>query len=197
MIQRRIFFSCLFSFLCLSLLSFFLFFPKDADRENYQKILEKRKRTLCSKAFPQDGLHQMREGVQKDLWVVNDQERLHFRLFSEHSDLALKKKEKLFELAENLQNIECWIQEKVIKEENRQLIRFFSSQEGVYRYPSHKFFSPKLFLSFFQVPGTELPDDLFSFSPYLQGMAHKVYFQLTEKVPAFEASHLHALYKLD
>ncbi len=197
MIRKSIILSSFLTFASLCILVFFLFFPSSSDREDYQKILEKRKRSLSSDGFPQESIHQMRDDVQKDLWVMNEKERLHFRICSEHSDLCLSRSAKTTEVTENLQNIQCWIQEKILPLEGEQLIRFFSSQEGIYRYPSHSFFAPHLFLFFFQIPGSDLPEDIFSYSPYLQGLADQVYFQFTEKMPGFEATRLRALYKLD
>jgi hypothetical protein len=197
MIRRAMFFSLLLLFPSLAILSFFLFVPNQTDYESYEKIQEKQKRSLTSNTFPKEEIHQMRDNVQKDLWVMNDNERLHFRIFSDHSDLTLQHKEKEMEIIENLKNIQCWIQEKISLPQNYQFIRYFSSEVGTYRYPSHSFFAPQIFLSFFQLPGSELPSDIFAFSPYLEGIAHRVFFQLTDKVPAFAASHLRALYKLE
>jgi hypothetical protein len=197
MIQRSVFFSCLLTIISLFALGFFLFFPTSSDKEEYEKILEKRKRSLSTGGLPLEAIHQMRDDVQKDIWTMNEKERLHFRIVSEHSDLSLHRTGKSITVSENLQNIRCWIQEKILPAENQQIIRFFYAQEGLYQYPSHSFSSPHLFLSFFQIPGQDLPDDIFSYSPYLQGLADQVSFQFTEKIPGFEASRLRALYKLN
>ncbi len=207
MIQRAIFFSSLLALVSMLALFSFLFFPTLSDREHYAKILEKRQRLISSGNSPLESIHQMRDGVQKDLWITSDkiaddlvqkdQERLHFRIHSENSDLIFHRFKKRIEVVENLHNIQCWIQEKILRDENRQLVRFFSSQEGTYRYPSHLFSAPHLFLSFFQLPGTDLPEDLSQETPFLQGVADKVCFRFTEKLPGFEATRLRAIYHLN
>lgn len=184
-----------FSLLTLSI-TFALWFvrfciPDSADVKAYQALAEDKKTSTQSKS----PVYQTRQGVAKDLWYSQDNKtRVHHRLESESSVLTLLHKEKKIDALEILHNFDCWMQEKIYLAggEPFQEIRFFSADEGTYRYSSQKLLAQSVKLSLYRLPGKDLPLSLQSTSPFLKGIAQDVSFSMADKVPKFQAENFKA-----
>jgi len=172
--------------------SFFLyqlFHLKTEDLAWYQKYLEKKeeKKTMASSG------HQFREGVQKDLWVCEENNRLHWKIVSDSSLLTLVPKNEKLDIIENLNHLHTWMQDKIYTgQETSQEVRYLEAKEGTYRYFDQQFVADSVFLSLQRLPGTVLPT---TFSPslsYLKGIAHDVSFSLMGKNPHFQAHQFQA-----
>ncbi|MEI6242728.1 MAG: hypothetical protein WCP39_04910 [Chlamydiota bacterium] len=142
---------------------------------------------------------QKRSGVQKDLYITQNKERIHLCLQSKISEVFLFQKKKKTELMESLQGIEGFIQDKIeTKASNQQFqqLRYFRSNHGTYFFPSHQFQSDEIALGFFYLPGSEMPTSVDLSQAYLRGSAEKISFFLNDKkVPYLEASHFKAEFK--
>lgn len=158
----------------------------------YRKLVQESAELRSRHALERHPALQKREGVQKDIWAVNGSERLHFRLKSRHSELALTQKKDKVEAIEFLQDIDCWVQDEVDRAASLQQIRTLTAEEGIYYFPSHKFIAQHVNLAFFRLPGTELPLVLFPEKPFLTGVAREMSFAATSKTPTFTAYHLQA-----
>lgn len=128
--------TCL-SFVSLSLIAAFAFFLnvriRPSDEPAYHRFVQERAELRSHSALEERDAHQSRGGVQKDIWVVNGEQRLHFRLMSEHSEITLHQKKGKMEVIEDFQQLHGWIQE------GEQSIGKITAQEGTYYYPSHRF----------------------------------------------------------
>jgi hypothetical protein len=192
----------LFHFTLLSALLVAIYFTlniftlKPKDIKKYHKILNRKAKLTSSKAFKRKPIDQKRTNVQKDIFLIQNNSRLHFRIFSKNSTLKITEKQSSIELIENLKNIKCFAQDKIhYNLENKrfeQKIRYFTAKEGTYAYPSHKFLTSSINLSFFDLPGKTLPPDINSFTPYLKGVAREVSFFLKDKSPKLNAHHFRA-----
>lgn len=171
-----------------------LLIVRPSDYKDYQTLLDQKTGKMEKNALLQP-VRQMRSDVQKDVWFCEGKDRLHFRIHSECSELALKMADNKPEIVETLQNLECDLQDKLYFDhagKKFQQLRHFTANEGVYLFPSHRFFAEKVNLSFCQALGHELPFFLNPEQSFLTGYATEVSFFLSDKNPAFTASHLKA-----
>ncbi|HSX25953.1 MAG TPA: hypothetical protein VLE89_02990 [Chlamydiales bacterium] len=164
--------------------------PQDAPI--YQKLSQESTALRSRHALERHPARQKREGVQKDIWVVNGNERLHFRLKSAYSHLTVAQKKDKVEATEELKQIDCWVQDEIDTVNSLQQIRTLTADEGIYYFPSHRFLAQSVNLAFFRLAGTELPSSLFPEKPFLTGVAREVTFAATCKTPTFTAYHLRA-----
>jgi hypothetical protein len=158
--------------------------PYDASR--YRKLVQESAELRSRRALERHPAHQMRAGVQKDIWAVDGTERLHFRLNSGYSELSITQKKDKFEAVEELQQINCWIQEKIDPNTQMQQVRTLTASEGTYYYPSHRFLANAVHLGIYRLPGIELPTSLTE-KPFLIGVARQATFVASGKNPTFTA----------
>jgi hypothetical protein len=134
----------------------------------------------------------MRSCVQKDVYTIDGAERRHFRLRSEGSELILTQKKEKIDAVEKLQKLECWIQDAIDPKNKTQEVRYFTSDSGIYYFPSHRFLTDSIDLAFFHLYGDDFPASFSESEPYLTGVATDVQFTATDKIPKFTAYHLRA-----
>ncbi len=164
--------------------------PHDAPL--YRKITQESQALRSHHALERHPAQQKRERVQKDIWLVDGSQRLHFRLKSAYSHLTLTQKKDKVEAVEQLKQIESWIQDEIDPVDSYQQIRTIAADQGVYYFPSHRFLAQSVHLAFFRIPGIELPLSLFPEKPFLTGIAREVSFAAISKTPTFTAYHLQA-----
>ena len=116
--------------LCMTLLScvwlFKLIYLTDVQRLECVKLLKTGK--AIARANKDQQTHQSRSGVRKDLWLSQqDRTRLHYRIDSKSSVLTLLPIDDKLDIIENLQQIQCWMQDKLYTQGNTvmQQMRFF------------------------------------------------------------------------
>ncbi len=184
----------IFSFLlflgCGGALFFSLMRPNPADLADYAKLIDESLELRSQSALERRPARQLRKEVQKDIWTINNHQRLHYRLKSQGSDLTIRQKKGKVEAIEELQEIECCMQEEI--NGNEEQIRYLVASEGTYSFPSHRFVAEDADLYFFSLPGTELPPLWPTEAPFLRGHAHEVVFSAAEGLPSFTAYHLNA-----
>lgn len=183
--------------LCMAVLSltwvFKLVYLSSADRLKCQQMLSTSK--AIAKATQGQQTHQHRGGVRKDLWLAQeDQTRLHYRIDSKSSVLTLLPIDDKLDIIENLQQIKCWMQDKLYIQGNTvmQQMRFFEAEQGLYQYSSQKFAANSVALSLFRIPGTELPTSVNPGAAFLRGIAQDVSFSIAGKATHFQAQRFKA-----
>lgn len=183
-----------FSLLFVTVFALFFFFSSPSEKEalTYFQVLKETRSARSEKALTKRPMGQIKEFVQKDLWIPHGEQRLHTRIQSAHSHLDLSENRGKLEAKEHLTNIQCLLQEEIDPFHHTQELRFFSSQEGFYTYPEHRFTSKQVDIAFFVAPGTLLPSVPLSLSPYLTGTANEVLFRATSQAPLLTAHHLRA-----
>lgn len=135
---------------------------------------------------------QERKGVVKELWFSQeDHSRLHYRIASESSVLTLKPEEKKWDLIEKLENLQCWMQDKLydptVQNVGGQQVRFLRAAEGVYHFSSQEFFAQSVALSLYRLDGQVLPKEFGGQKPFLHGVAEDVSFAISDHQPRFNA----------
>lgn len=160
-----------------------------------QKILDKQKQLSSQTVW--DTTYQKRQSVVKEIWFTQeDLSRLHYRICSQSSLLTLKPEGKKFEVVEKLENIQCWMQDKLYAATDSigpmQQVRFLQAQEGLYRFTTQEFLAQSVFLSLYRLIGSELPYEMTPHLPFLKGRAEDVSFAVSGKNPQFMAQHFKA-----
>jgi hypothetical protein len=165
------------------------------DVSEYQKLIRESLTLRNTSALQREPAHQFRECVQKDIWTIHANQRLHYRLKSKHSNLTIRQKKGTVEAVELLQNIEGCLQEEVTEEGEQ--IRYLFAREGTYFFPSHQFIAEEVDLYFFSLPEKELPSCWPTITPFLRGTANEVVFSAENGFPAFTAYHLNAQFDVE
>jgi hypothetical protein len=148
--------------------------------------------TPSKRTLGEQPLHQIRRGVQKDIWTISGKERLHFRLKSEKSLLSIEQNKRKFSAIETLGHLECCMQEAIDRSAGEQQIRYITAETGTYSFPAHRFVADEVLLSFYREKGTTLPLAKPTQIPFLSGKAEEVVFSEVDHAPAFSAYHLKA-----
>jgi hypothetical protein len=133
-------------------------------------------------------VQQHAEVIQKDLWLHDEEHRIHLRLNSSACNILLSQKNKGIEFEEQMQNLHCAIQDKI--NATSQEVRYFTSPTGYYRFPSQKFSIDHVDLFFFHLPGKKLPYHFNKADAYLSGTASKANLLISKKKPTFAIESL-------
>ncbi len=158
------------------------------------KALSKSGKAIAKAAHAQQS-HQNRSGVRKDLWLSQqDRTRLHYRIDSKSSVLTLLPIDDKVDIIENLQQIKCWMQDKLYAQGNvpMQQMRFFEADHGIYQYSSQRFAANSVALSLFRLPGIALPTSVDPKAAFLRGIAQDVSFSIAGKTTQFQAERFKA-----
>lgn len=161
-----------------------------SDTAAYKKFSAESKDLRSRRALERQPAIQFREKVQKDIWFASGDERLHFLLKGEKSELTLTQKKGKVEAMEKVRQIDCWIQDEIDRKATMQQVRRVAAAEGTYSFPEHRFSAQSVDLQFFRLPGVEIPCE--TSSPFLKGTAKEVRFAANKNVPTFTAYHLRA-----
>ena len=119
---KKAFFSSLLFFSIIS--AFFLthfFILKDSDYKEYQSIIDQKDKTKEKNLAKR--VHQVRTGVQKDIFLKDENPRLHFRIQSSTSKITLVKENNKTLMVEKLSDLKCYFQDKVNLDEKMQQFR--------------------------------------------------------------------------
>lgn len=192
-LQRTSFLSIVLSALVLGLWGYFFALPGSQDKESSLALAQKKKEVSNPKNFRET--EQKRKGVLKDIYLVQDKQRLHYKIKSGSSFLTLVPKSGRFDLYEKLENIDCWLQDKVYYDTKgqqlMQQIKHLQAKEGTYDYSSQAFLAGNAHLSLYRLSGNQLV--IPKTSPFIQGIAEEVSFAVSGKNPEFQAKHFQAL----
>lgn len=182
------------SFACVSLVwgCCFLCFTK-RDLQKYLRVDAREPSSLLAST------EQNRTSVVKEIYFTQeDNTRLHYRIASASSFLTLRPEKQRFVIDEKLQDIQCWMQDKLYYDPNRpgvpmQQVRFLEAKDGIYRYAAQEFLAQTVAISLCRMVGHDLPQSVRLPKPFLQGVADDVSFAVSGKVPQFNAHHFRAL----
>jgi hypothetical protein len=194
MIRRATLYSLLSLFLITFIWVTFFVRVRPCDLEAYKR-LEVQDKIISSQGLLTE-TYQRRKDVKKDIFFSQeDGSRLHYRIHSRASLLTAhpRAKEKKIDLNEKLEDIHCWMQDKlyVNGEAPMQQIRVLAADEGFYSYSSQKFQAESVALSLFRLSGQTLPLEIKG-APFLEGDAEDVCFSVSGKSPSFQAHHFKA-----
>ncbi len=131
--------------------------------------------------------HQHRFGINKDLWIVTEEGRHHHHLNSPESTLTLIPSKKGIDAVESMQQIRCWLQQKVDPVLNEQKIQYIKAGEGTYFYRDQEFLARNLIFAFYEEKGSDLPLELHPSHLFFKGRAQQAYFHLQDQRPEFDA----------
>ncbi len=148
----------------------------------------------AAKGITPEKTHQQRTKVRKDLWLSqSDRTRLHYRIDCKSSLLTLVPIDDKLDIIENLQELQCWMQDKIYNDTTpMQQVRYFQADAGTYQYSLQKFGANTVVLSLFRLPGTDLPTGPFPNTAFLKGIAKDVSFSLAGKATQFQAQQFKA-----
>ncbi|HNA62613.1 MAG TPA: hypothetical protein PKW79_06020 [Rhabdochlamydiaceae bacterium] len=185
--------TAIFSTLVLSLIAsgwlFKLLYISQPDRDRYEQIRTQGK--AVAQVSQNKESQQHRSGVRKDLWLAQeDKSRLHHRISSKTSVLTLVPIDDKVDIIENLQNLQCWMQDKLYPD--MQQVRFFEAEQGFYQYSIQKFTASSVALSLFRLPGSQLPSTIDPKRAFLRGIAQDVSFAIAGKATQFQAQQFKA-----
>ncbi len=193
MFKRAIYItSFLMALLCFGWL-FKLIYLFPAERAECTKTLNSGK--AIARATRDQQTHQNRRSVRKDLWLSQqDRTRLHYRIDSKSSVLTLLPIDDKVDIIENLQQIQCWMQDKLYAQGDvpMQQMRFFEADQGIYQYSSQRFAANTVTLSLFRIPGLQLPTTIDPRTAFLRGIAQDVSFSVAGKTTQFQAQKFKA-----
>ncbi|HSX11761.1 MAG TPA: hypothetical protein VLF94_08610 [Chlamydiales bacterium] len=99
---------------------------RPCDVSAYHKLVQESTELRTRRALEEQPAHQTRQGVQKDIWTQN--ETRHFQIQSAHSELTLTQKKDKVEAVEQLQQIQCALENDTL-----------TADDGTYTFPSHQF----------------------------------------------------------
>ncbi len=174
--------------LCTATLWLFAW-PKGSDRNAY-RLFSGRSKKLASNQSP---ICQNRLKVCKDIWFAEaGNQRLHYRIESASSSLTLEPKGHKFDVIERLEQMRCWMQDKVFtsnRNDISQQTRYFTAREGVYHFLSQQLIAEKATLSLYRMPGDSLPEigRMPHYEPFMSGEAKKIAFVVAGSTPTFQA----------
>lgn len=160
----------------------------------FQKFL--REKELGKSSSVLSTTKQERKAVVKDLWISEEQGRVHHRILGSSSTLLLIPKGSHFDVIEKLEGITCWMQDKIYPathlQNQEQQVRILRAKEGFYTYSNQQFLAQSVNLSLYRLPGDRLPEQIPSSSPFLKGIARDISFTLAGKTPQFKANQFQA-----
>lgn len=144
----------------VSLVFLNLAWPHAEDRETYKNLVAAKAAAKPPKNMDRPPAHQVRHAVQKDFW---DQSLRHTRLKSENSDLWIRQSKNKFEISENLETLECCIQDNSPDKEPE--IQWITASFGCFAYPTGVFEAKDVHLTIFAMPENQFPDVMPTTSP--------------------------------
>lgn len=155
------------------------------------------KREIASSKPPAQ-TNQKRKQVQKDIWFSQDAStRLHYQIASVGSFLSLTPVGNHFEIVETLEEIRCWMQDKLLpaseESDPMQQTRYIEAKEGSYCHSSQEFLANDVTLSLFRIEGHTLPSGhIDENEAFLRGIARDISFHFNGKTPQFQAAEFQA-----
>ncbi len=173
-----------------------LAWPKKIDFATYLSFTSETPPLAATSSSP---LSQSRLRVGKDIWFSEeDGSRLQYRIESASSFLQLEPKGKKIDIIEHLEQMRCWMQDKLLHSPNSQEMlqhtRYFTAREGTYHFLSQLLVAERATLSLYRMPGEFLPTtgSMPEYAPFLSGEAKRISFAVSGNTPSFEAEDFKA-----
>ena len=195
MLKRTFCISIITSFFLLICLITNFFIIKKSDYKEYAKLIDKKVKLTQNASIKKQKASQFRKNVQKDLYLVDDNNRRHFRLFCNETEIFLIPNKNSLMLQEKLTNLKCWIQDKILEQSYE--VKYFEAKTGKYTFPSHSFFANNVDILFFHQNINKKFSEIDEKEAYMSGFAKDINFTLSEKKPIFNANDFQATFKLE
>lgn len=177
-------------FLSISWISYLSFFKKEALSTAQKSRLQQ---SLSDSAI--STTTQSRKNVRKDIWISQpNHQRLQNRIDSKSSLLTLTPDKGSTEIIEQLQDIQCWSQEKIYSTGRTfsHQLRLLQAEKGNYSYKTQTFEASNASLSLCKIQGLSLPSQPESHEIFLKGTAAHISFAVESGVPLFKADQFNA-----
>ncbi|QZA59189.1 hypothetical protein [Candidatus Rhabdochlamydia porcellionis] len=153
------------------------------------KVLSLLERQIQSKT-DFSSANQTRLNVTKDIWLTQDNNsRLHHRIASRSSLLVLKPNEGKFKLIEELDQINCLMQERIYYSNGvaMQQVRLLEANSGQYHFSEKQLLSQGVSISVYKLNTHTLPQEIFLTSPIFSGNAENISMIISGKTPELQA----------
>ncbi len=169
-----------------------LFRVTEEDIEAYQELVES-SRPVSKTVLSQS--KQLREGVVKEIWY-HGRSPLCIRIISALSELCFSQQNGEMEVVEQLQGVECWMQEKLYYEEGKpmQLVRYMQAENATYHYNTQLFTAEATLFWRYRLEGHEPVSSVEGHEPIMSATAQTVEFTLKGKEIDFQAHRLRATF---
>jgi len=168
-----------FYYLCYTL-------PKDLKK--YEEALKKAPEKTLPAPSSQQALH-----VRKEIWHTQGHQRLHYLIESDTSTFWITSSSKKLHVQEVMTPVVCMIQERLNDNPSpTQELKILQAAQGIYDFTKRSFSTQDVQLSFYILPGSQLPDTLPIEPAHFQGSAHNACFTLTSQGPSFHAEKFKA-----
>lgn len=134
--------------------------------------------------------HQTRLKVTKNIWLTqDDNSRLHHRIVSKSSLLVLKPNGGKLKLIEELNQINCLMQERIYYNNGlaMQQVRSLKAKAGEYHFLEKQLLSQGVSISVYKLNTHILPQEILSITPIFSGNAENISLITLGKTPEFQA----------
>ncbi len=164
---------------------FFLFnflYISEKDKIAYNNLEQKNLDFDLTKAY------QKRENVQKDLYVIDKENRKHYQISSKLSEIFLNRENQKYQLIENLNSITFLCFEDSLSPQMIEHVKCITANTGNYIFPCHKFNLFDITLSFINTSHFDKTNLEQSFSDaYFKGKAKELAFSIHKRKPKIKA----------
>lgn len=194
MFKKALISTLLLLFLAVGSILYYSFYVLPKDIQSYEKHLEKNRKKAAQKQQISP-TEQFRECVQKEIWRLSEGVRLHYQIRAAKSTLLLTPENSNISIRENLDDIVCFIQEKLYEDafhHPMQQVKTFHADHGTYDFNRHLFEAKSVFLDFYTLQGHDLPKTTPQQVAFLKGVAKAVSLTLSSHGPSFHAKQFRA-----
>lgn len=180
-----------FALACLAGLGWWIYPIREADRTLYAE--------LSKSSNPDESDHHLsysqhkRHNVCKQVWY-QDETPLYFRIDSEDSELFFFRQHHQVEVIEQLENVNCIMQEELYYEDQvpMQKVRYLQAERASYNYNTQLFVAEKANLWKYQLEGHEPPTQMPQTQALMRATAQSVEFTLKGEKLNFVAHQMKA-----
>lgn len=168
---------------------FSIFSTTKKDEEKLQALLQTSSGVLAPSLL---SVKQERKDVHKELWQANGIERKVIKIQSPHSTVKMQDDR----LVEELSHCDCWMQEKLYREEDTlmQEIRHIKAENAHFLFNEHAFKASNVSLTRYHAKGHVLPLNERAMTLVMKGKAGKADFKLKDEGFCFSLDRLKATF---
>lgn len=186
MLKQATSIGCMLLVITMLTWSWFFLRVRPVDRSKVLNLLE---RQIQSKTGFLSA-NQTRLKVTKDIWLTqDDNSRLHHRIASKSSLLVLKPNEGKLKLIEELDQINCLMQERIYYSNGlaMQQVRLLEANSGEYHFSEKQLLSQGVSISVYKLNTHTLPQKILLTSPIFSGNAENISLITSGKTPELQA----------
>ena len=194
--------SRVYSFVCIFLVgllyfAWFFYTPTSRNYRDYNKLMSFSDAVKLP-ASTENLAQQQRKQIHKQFIFAQENERLQWRMQSQHSTICLEKVENSLQLVETLEGMTCEMQEKQkisnTSLDTHRIVRSLEAQQAIFYYQTQQLFAENVLVNRYKLPSNHWNLILSSFSPFMRGHAKKVHLVFSNK-PSFKAQGFQAIFE--